>query len=54
MFIFFPTFKHSVIHQLQINVVLKAFAEIQRMKKRIRGTALPQMPCVDIPISKPC
>lgn len=27
MFIFFNC-KHSVIHQLQINVVLKAFAEI--------------------------
>lgn len=40
MFIFFSC-KHSVIHQPQINVVPKAFAEIMRRNKRIRDIRLP-------------
>lgn len=52
MFIFFSC-KRSVIHQLQINVVLKAFAEIMKRNKGIRAIGLPEMPCVDIPVSKP-
>lgn len=52
MFIFFSC-KHSVIHQLQINVVLKAYTEIMRRNKGIRTIRLSEMPCVDIPVSKP-
>lgn len=52
MFISFSC-KHLVIRHLQINVVLKTFAEIRSMNKRTRGTRLAQMPCADFPISKP-
>lgn len=37
--------KRSVTHQLQINVALKAFAEIMRRNKRIRDRTAIDAPC---------